>query len=215
MILLSAGHYPKAPGVTYGGLVEHNLATEWINIIALHIRERMAVDIIPTGPLAIFKRDVDGAVVKGANGKPIVIGGKVHVVNEAHGGRRPVALAAELHFNGDAARKQRGSETMYCPGSTRGKQAASIVQGRLGKVMPPDRGIFDGWLKRDRPGVIDYPGDVDGDEHIAAFLELTDPVAIIIEAEFIHNRDVIEAMRDEACQAIALGLVQAAEALKP
>lgn len=214
MILLSAGHYPKSPGVTYGGLVEHSVATEWVNIIAFHVRERMAVDIIPTGPLAIFKRDVAGAVVKAANGKPIVVGGKVHVVNEAHRGRRPVALVAELHFNGDAARQQRGSETMYCPGSTRGKLAASIVQGHLGKVLPPDRGIFDGWLKRDRPGVVDYPGDVNGDEHIAAFLELTDPVAIIIEAEFIHNRAAIEAMRDEACQAIALGLVQAAESLR-
>lgn len=214
MILLSAGHYPKAPGVVYGGLVEHTVAVEWVDLIAYHVRQYLPVDIVPTGPLAIFKRDAAGKVVNGPDGKPIIVGGKVHVVNEVHRGRRKVALAAELHFNGDAARKQRGSETMYCPGSVKGKRAAEIVQGRLGKLLPPDRGAFEGWLRRDRPGVVDYPGDVDGDEHIAIFLERTHPVALIIEAEFIHNRAVIESMRDTACLEIARGLVEAAEELQ-
>lgn len=213
MILLSAGHYPKAPGVVYGGLVEHTLAVDWVNRIAYHVRNYLPVDIIPSGPLAIFKRDVAGKVINGPNGDPIIIGGKVHVVNEVHRGRRKVALAAEIHFNSDPSRKQRGSETAYCTGSVKGRLAAEIVQGYLGKVLPPDRGIFDGWLRRDRPGVVDYPGDVDGDEALAIFLERTDPVALIIECEFIHNRAVIETMRDEACEAIAKGLVEAAQEL--
>lgn len=188
MILLSAGHYPQKPGVVYGGLVEHTVASNWVDIIAYRVRQHWPVDIVPTGTVTQ----------------------KVAVINEVARGRR-VALAAELHFNSDPGHQGRGSETMYCPGSERGRRAATFVQHYLAKVLPPDRGIFEGWLKRDRPGHVDYPGDIEGDESVAYFLKATIPVALIIEAEFIHNRAVIQTMRDDACRAIAEGLVRAAD----
>ena len=39
----------------------------------------------------------------------------------------------------------------------------------------------------DRPGVVDYPGDVDGDENKDAFLALTNCPAVITEAYFLDN----------------------------
>ena len=187
MILLSAGHYPAAPGACYGSFCEHAEAVEWVNRIAFHLRHEMEVQIIPTGPLTA----------------------KVREINDAHR-RRPAHLAVEIHFNGDAAQQGKGSETLYCPGSVNGKRAAGIVQYHLAGIMLPDRGIKEGWYRQDRPGHVDYVGDVDGDEKIDYFLKATDPVALILEPEFIHNKQMIQAYRDLACVEIAFGLSLAA-----
>lgn len=201
MILLSAGHYPESPGACWPArasgdtpvLCEHEEAMRWVNTIQYHIRNQMAVDIVPTGPLEK----------------------KVEIINEIARGNRPVLLVAEIHFNSCGGCGAKGSETLYCQGSVKGKRAAQTVQYRLGGIMLPDRGVKEGWYRMDKPGVVDYPGDVEGDEKIDYFLRETDPIALIIEPEFIHNRNMIHAYRDLACVEIALGLVQAAEALKP
>ena len=63
----------------------------------------------------------------------------------------------------------------------------------------------------DRPGIEDYPGDVEGDEKPDYFLKATKPVALILEPEFIHNRSAIETNRDAACKALAGGILKAVE----
>lgn len=190
MILLSAGHTPEAPGACAGSFCEHAEAMEWVKRIAWQLRHDMEVQVIPSAPLAA----------------------KVREINDAHA-RRPAHLAVEIHFNSDPGHAGKGSETLYCPGSVKGKRAADIVQRRLGAIMLPDRGVKEGWYRMDRPGHVDYVGDVDGDEKIDYFLKATDPVAIIIEPEFIHNRQMIHAYRDLACVEIAFGINLAAAAI--
>lgn len=203
MIILSAGHYPKARGSRWPDpkpgepqpdniLYEHDEAVRWVDLIQFHLREQIAVDIVPTGKVEK----------------------KVEIINEIARGNRPVLLVAEIHFNSCGGCGAKGSETLYCPGSVKGKRAAQTVQSRLGGTMRPDRGIKEGWHEMDQPGVVDYPGDVEGDEKINYFLLETDPIAIVLEPEFIHNRAMIHAYRDLACHEIALGLIQAAEALR-
>lgn len=189
MILLSAGHYPESPGACSFGWCEHEEALKWINIIAYFIREQNHVDTVPTGKLP----------------------SKVKWINEYH--LEKVKLAVEIHFNSDFQHSQSGFETLYCPGSVKGKEAAQIVNDSLIGIFKKNRGIKEGWYKMDRPGVEDYPGDIEGDEKPDYFLKETNPVAIILEPEFIHNRTIIETNRDAACKALAGGILKAMENL--
>ena len=61
----------------------------------------------------------------------------------------------------------------------------------------------------DRPGVIDYAGDVDGDEIIDYFLRKTMCPALIIEPEFVQNYDLILQTKTEGILALAEGLIDA------
>lgn len=187
MILLSAGHYPAAPGACFGDFCEHAEAVRWVGQTAVLIRQQMRVDIVPSGALAA----------------------KVAHINSYR--REPVLLACEIHFNSDPSHQGHGSETLYCPGSAKSRRAAEIVQSALGRVLPPDRGTKEGWYRMDKPGHEDYPGDVDGDEKPDYFLAATNPVALIVEPAFIHDRDLIERMRAEACEALATALLAAAK----
>ncbi len=186
MILLSAGHYPEAPGACHEGFCEYEEALRWASITANLIRGRMRVEVVPTGKLPQ----------------------KVQFINSYP---QHVLIACEIHFNSDTSKHQRGSETLYCPGSTKGTQAAGIVQRHLASVLQPDRGAKEGWYRMDRPGTLDYPGDAEGDEVPDYFLSKANPVALIVEPEFIYNRQVIEANRNAACAALADSLVEAAQ----
>ncbi len=188
MILLSAGHYPGAPGACYEGFCEHEEASRWVSIAANLIRGRMRVETVPTGTLPQ----------------------KVQFINSYP---QPVSLACEIHFNSDASKRQRGSETLYCPGSVKGAQAAAVVQRYMADVLQLDRGAKEGWYRMDRPGTLDYPGDTDGDEVPDYFLSKTNAVALIVEPEFIYNRQVIEDNRHAACAALADALVEAAKVI--
>lgn len=193
-ILLSAGHWPKATGAQYGEVKEHDLAVEWVSeLAAMFEAKRELVLLVPTGPLAVYKDKK-------------MTGGKVFWINAQ---ARPGDLALEVHFNSDAAHKGKGSETLYCPKSARGKTFARAIQSELGKIFPPDRGAAEGWLRRDRPGVVDYAGDVEGDEHVAAFLVDTKCTALILEPEFIHNVNIIREKKVEACGAIVRSVMAA------
>lgn len=189
MILLSAGHYPESPGACFFGWCEFEEAEKWVNIIAHFVREQTHVDIVPTGKLPK----------------------KVKWINE-YPHWKP-KLAVEIHFNSSHGQKGDGFETLYCPGSEKGKTAAQIVNDSLVGIFPKNRGIKEGWYRMDRPGVEDYPGDIDGDEKPDYFLKATNPIALILEPEFIHNRALIETNRDAACKALAGSLLKVADLL--
>lgn len=187
MILISAGHNPTAVGACNGDFCEHPEAVKWVNLISAKLNElRVKHEIVPTGSLTK----------------------KIRFINDHPG----AVIAAEIHFNSNV--NARGCETLYHPQSRRGKIAAQIVQRSIASLFPPNRGIKEGWYRQDKPGYVDYPGDVDGDEWLVAFVAKTRCPAIIIEAEFIRNKDIIEANRETACAFIALALVEAQEELQ-
>jgi len=182
LILLSAGHYPQAPGACNPSWCEHEEAQRWVWALAHILREQTHIQFVPTGTLTQ----------------------KVKWINGYKG--EPITIAAEIHFNSDPTSQGKGSETLYCPGSVNGKKAAELVQWHLGTLMVPNRGAKEGWYRMDKPGHIDYPGDIEGDEKPDYFLKATRPAAIILEPEFIHNAEKIQSNRNDACQLIARGL---------
>ena len=117
--------------------------------------------------------------------------------------------ALEIHFNSAAVPGVKGSETLYAPGSQRGSKIARIVQCHLAKQYPPNRGIKEGWYRMDRPGVIDYAGDTEGDEIIDYFLRKTKCPALIVEPEFIQNHRKITSTRLDGITQLAEGLIDA------
>jgi N-acetylmuramoyl-L-alanine amidase len=192
IVLLSAGHYPSARGACFpasGGphaFCEHDEAVRWVAQLTPLIREQYPVVEVPTG----------------------TIESKVTWLNSySVPADHRVALAAEVHFNSNEQRRGSGSEVLYYPGSRRGRRAAELVQEALA-VIYRDRGVQEGWYLGDKPGRIDYIGDVEGDEKLLAFLSPPRFPSVIIEPEFIFNRAVIEATRDEVCELIAQAIIE-------
>lgn len=173
-VAVSAGHYPGAPGAAYGGTSEWPEAMKYRDEIIAALGARAIA--VPPGTLSM----------------------KIGFINSKH-----CDAALEVHFNSDPARKGRGSETLYTPGSLHGHQLAVLIQKRLAVLCPPDRGVKEGWYRMDAPGRTDYAGDVEGDEAIDAFLARTNCPAVIVEPFFIHELDRIESARAEVCRAIA------------
>lgn len=187
MIAISAGHYPTAPGACWNGVCEHELAVLWANIIYDELKYRTPCVLVPTGKLPE----------------------KVAYINASE-----ADLAVEIHFN-SAGGHGSGAETLYCPGSAKGKIAADLVQHALVEAMrTKDRGVKEGWYRMDRPGIKDYPGDVDGDENPDYFLRETNCPAIIIEPEFIQNYYKYEDQVEYICEALAGQIVYAADMVK-
>jgi hypothetical protein len=93
------------------------------------------------------------------------------------------------------------------PGSAKGMELAHAVQKVLAEDFPPSRGVRAGWYRMDRPGVVDYHGDVEGDETIDYFLKYTNCPAIIIEPDFVHRWDLLEHNRAHACMGMARELI--------
>lgn len=179
-IAISPGHHPRATGASYGGLTEHAAALDWCSGLKAAI-EAYGFDVfeVPVGPLPM----------------------KIAAINA-----EKCDLAVEVHFNADARRAGRGCETLYMPGSQLGERLARAVQHHLAAVIQPDRGVKEAWYRMDRPGHVDFVGDIDGDEVIDAFVRLTHCPAIIVEPCFIHEPAVLAA-RGPCCAAIARGLV--------
>jgi hypothetical protein len=73
-------------------------------------------------------------------------------------------------------------------------------------MQAPDRGAKEGWYKMDRPGVIDFYGDEDGDEMPDYFLRKTNCPALILEPEFIQQYGHIKNSRKVGTQAIAAAI---------
>lgn len=127
-------------------------------------------------------------------------------------------MAAEIHFNSaiNANGKHVGSgcETLYYPGSAKGKIIAEEIQKAMRwSLGNKDRGIKEGWYRQDHPGRVDYHGDVEGDETILYFLEKTRCPAVIIEPEFIHHQTFIREMRVQGSESIGDALLDAAAKL--
>lgn len=181
-VLLSAGHYPAAKGACSGNFCEYDEAVRWVRLLEEKLQG--VAKIIPVPGVRL--RD------------------KVKFVN-----RHQADLCLEIHFNACGGCKARGSETLYAPGSLKGFKYAHIIQNHLAKVFGPDRGAKEGWYRMDRPGIVDYKGDIDGDEKPDYFLRATRWPAIIVEPEFIHEKEVIQTLRDEGCSALAAGIQEA------
>lgn len=190
MILLSAGHYPGSPGACYNGFCEHEEAVRWVNILLPLIRSKTQVDVVPTGKLLIR----DPVTQK-------MVGGKIHWVNQ----QQDVSLAVEIHFNSDESKQQKGSETLYCPGSDKGRRAARTVQDAMSSLLSPNRGAKEGWYQMILPPDPRATPD--------AFLAQTNPVALILEPEFIYNRLVIESLREVVCEVLSDAIIEAANAV--
>lgn len=113
----------------------------------------------------------------------------------------------EIHLNAGGGS---GCETLYCPGSAKGKLLAMSVQSALVNSLEyRDRGVKEGWYRMDRPGHVDYPGDVDGDENLDAILKMTNCPFIIPEPFFLDDPkgvDTSVANYERIALAVALGL---------
>ncbi len=184
MILISAGHYPGAKGATHEGFSEYPETLLWAVEIQKALDDmRVPAKIVPSGTL----REKVNWINREA---------KIH----------KDCIAVEIHFNSSPGGRGKGSETLYCPGSNKGWAIAELVQGSIASILFPNRGVKEGWYQMDRPGIVDYWGDVDGDEKPDFFLRATHCPAIIVEPEFIQRRNVIEALRTTACTILAEAL---------
>jgi len=173
MIFISAGHYERKQGASFGNFTEWKEATSWQSIIMGLL-----------GPAAI-------AV------PPISLRSKVIFINN----HKPDSgdIAVEIHFNSAVNSHGNhigeGSETLYCPGSSKGKIIAEHVQGSMCRIWPPSRGVKEGWYQMNPDKGPDY------------FLKATHCPAIIVEPEFVHNEDMIEERRYVGCAALAEALL--------
>ena len=169
MIAISGGHYPAKRGASDGaGFSEYPETMLWAKTIvdAINITNPGMAVLVPTGTL----------------------GEKVRFINRLEG----VKIAAEIHFNAAPTnRPVRGSETLYCPGSKTGKYIAEKVQDTLGSLLPPSRGIKEGWYQMDPSKGIDY------------FLKATKCPAVILEPEFVVNKEAILLFRVPVCKSLA------------
>ena len=99
-------------------------------------------------------------------------------------------LVIEVHFNAGPQNAGRGSETLFKPASRRGALIAEHLQVTLGRLFEPSRGT--------------QPRD-----DLALLNGCLCP-AIIIEPEFVYQGAKIQAMRAQACKAIAVALSEVA-----
>lgn len=188
-ILIAAGHEPKRPGAVHLGFAEHPEACLWR-------------DAIVSSGNALFEAVPVGTLVE-----------KVLYINRrcAESGH---SIALEVHFNaGGTPGKTRGCETLYAPGSKKGVIVAQYVQDALAPLFPPSRGVKEAWYRMDHPHRVDFPGDVPGDEKPDYFCVRTVCPAVIVEPEFIYEREGIQSKRDAACAAIADALAEAYRSL--
>lgn len=157
-IALSAGHYPDRQGAYYKGISEY-LAMSRLVLELLFTSSDFRM--VPTGTLPE----------------------KVKYINSGS-----FDAAVELHLNACGGCGAKGCETLYYPGSSTGRAMAEWVQSVLPeKLGTRDRGAKEGWYRMDRPGVVDYYGDKDGDETPDYFLAKTAMPAIIMEPMFIEE----------------------------
>lgn len=168
MLYICAGHNPTERGACNGDFCEHPEACLWVKCISEHLKAfNIEHKIVPTGTLKE----------------------KVSFINKD----KKAKLAIELHFNSNV--NARGSETLYCPESVKGKKIAETMQNEIAKVFSPNRGIKEGYYHQDEKA-----------KKLLYFLEKTNCTALILEPEFISNKDKIVSKREECCRVIAIVL---------
>lgn len=193
-VAISAGHYPAARGAAYNGTYEYDETVPWQLLLAEKVNE------FKGGDRHLY---VTGKII--GTGK---LPQKVAEINAIKG----CDLAIEIHFNGAADPSVSGCETLYYPGSEAGLAAAKQIQIPLYTAMRnKNRGIKEGWYKMDRPGVVDFDGDQDGDEQPDYFLAKTDCTSLILEPDFMGQIENIRAKREQACVVICDSIYALAE----
>lgn len=187
-VALVAGHNQGAPGACHNGVCEYPLTKDMMFRVA--------------GILM----DVSGIqVLTHAGGS---LEDKVAWVN-----KMAPNLAMEFHYNGCGGCKAEGTETLYDPGSDNGHEAATLIHPFIVEAVGgTDRGIKEGWYHQDKPGRVDYPGDVDGDEHRLYFLHKTACPALILEPEFIEQVKPTDVeFFEHVAYAVAEGIIEYAK----
>ena len=188
-LLLSAGHYPARTGASWKGTKEHDVAVKWVDEIADYLTWK-------------------GVNVVQIASKPL----KDKVQNVNSWTLSDDCIAVELHFNSAGATYVQGNETLYYPNSKAGKSIATtynsrFIQSAMAWVVK-DRGIKEGWYKMDRPGIIDFYGDKDGDEMPDYWLRKTACPALILEPVFMCQLDDIGNEWVEVAHSIADALIE-------
>ena len=178
----SVAHTQHKPGATYQDKNEYEESFIWTH---------MVIEFLKGTGIDTYRVPVGQRLAK-----------KVSAINSQR-----CDLAIEIHFNACGGGGASGCETLYYPGSTKGRVAAAVMQGYVYEAMHTrDRGAKEGWYKMDRPGVIDFYGDTDGDEMPDYFLRKTNCTALILEPEFLEQWQGIEDHRGAGCEAISLAI---------
>jgi len=181
LVGLSIAHFPKKVGADFCGFNEHNESKVWIMLVERALKNLgIGVVVAPVGGLR----------------------SKVAWLNKHN-----PEVSVELHFNGSVNPNVAGCETLFYPGSKKGLVFANTVHRAYKESMGNrDRGVKEGWYRMDRPMIVDYAGDVDGDEMPDYFLRETNCPALILEPDFIAQVNNITTRRFDACVAIAKGI---------
>ena len=192
VVAISAGHNPEAQGATTRNhftngepTSEYDVTVPWAAELLRQIAEVETVEHL---------------YLRGMEVKTGGLTYKVEQINKAK-----ADLAIEIHFNAGA--KTNGVETLFAPNSKNGLNCAKIVHAQLAPIMDnKNRGIKEGWYKMDQPGVVDYQGDVDGDEKPDYFLAKTHMTALILEPEFMHSIVNAQDKMVEACAGLVVAI---------
>jgi len=187
MILVSAGHHAAKAGACFEDFCEFDEAARWAKLIVENLGDDKSL-LVPFG----------------------VLKDKVNFINERSSNKNTIAV--EIHFNSAVIWKDdnkdgvkqdeefhhvgRGSETLYYPNSVKGKAAAEVVQNNLSRIFLPNRGVKEGWYRMQKRFGPDY------------FLAKTKCTSLIIEPEFIDNKETIIKHRKTGCLAIAESLLE-------
>ena len=189
-VAVSAGHHPEAKGAVWDGVAEYDETTVWQ---AELIKQLEGLKTDPN--LYMQPKFVKTGKLKA----------KVDEINAME-----PDLAIEIHFNAGALTD--GCETLYAPSSVKGLEWGKRIHKAMADAMGNrNRGVKAGWYKMDQPGVVDYDGDVDGDEKPDYFLVRTQCVALILEPEFMCRIETIRRKPLIACVAIANAVLQIAD----
>lgn len=157
-IAISLGHKPARPGYKENKISEYSELAPLVGYL-----------------IQMFSQRSDLAYIIGTG----ILQNKV-----AHINKLKVDLAIELHLNAGGGH---GAETLYCPGSRKGKILAQKVQDQIVLLGMKDRGVKPGWFRMDRPGIKEWDGDIEGDEVKDYFLAKTNCPAILVEPYFLDN----------------------------
>jgi len=167
-IFISAGHYNESRGAHFEDFYEYPETVYWATQIVRELQNKnLKAEFAPVGSLSE----------------------KIHHINHAN-----PDVAVEIHFNADTKQAGKGSETLYCPGSSEGKKFAELVQDELAELFEPSRGVKEGWYQ------------LNPEKGPDRFLKYTACPAIIVEPEFVHHKRKIIDNRKEGCKAIARGI---------
>lgn len=184
--LISAGHHASKSGACFEDFCEFDEAAKWAKLIVENLGDSAL--LVPFG----FLKD------------------KVSFINARSSDKDTIAI--EIHFNSAVVWKDdnndgiqqdnefhhigHGSETLYYPNSHKGKAAAVTMQQNLSRVFLPNRGAKEGWYRMQKRFGADY------------FLAKTKCTSLIIEPEFIDNREKITSNRINGCMAISEALLE-------